>query len=137
MSLRSHMSPLILPVMSGEEDRGVWSSSRTQKRNLQVDQEGGFQQRSNILQEKTGDFLGRDKSIQKGKGKVRQIHVSLPRTYSKKSCAENAKRRSARRADYSDIKMTKTRRRAGGDSGVPGGKHSKIKVPNPADVERS
>lgn len=43
------MSPLILPVISGEEDRGVWSSNKKQKKNLQVDQEGGFSQQNNIL----------------------------------------------------------------------------------------
>lgn len=43
------MIPLISPVINGEEDRGVWSSNRKQKKNLQVDQEGGFEQRSNIL----------------------------------------------------------------------------------------
>lgn len=43
------MIPLILPVISGEEDWGVWSSSKKQKKNLQVDQEGGFNQRNNIL----------------------------------------------------------------------------------------
>lgn len=44
--LRSHMRPLISPVISGEEDRGVWSSNKKQKKNLQVDQE----QRSNIFE---------------------------------------------------------------------------------------
>lgn len=43
------VSALILPVINGEEERGIWSSNRKQKKNLQVDQEGGFKQRSNIL----------------------------------------------------------------------------------------
>lgn len=41
--------PLIIPVISGEEGRGVWSSSREQRTSLQVDQEEEFQQRSDIL----------------------------------------------------------------------------------------
>ena len=44
------MIPLILPVISGEEDRGAWSSKKKKTKNLQVDQEGGFKQRSNILE---------------------------------------------------------------------------------------
>lgn len=44
------MVPLISPVISGEEDRGACSSNEKQKKNLQVDQEGGFKQRSNIFE---------------------------------------------------------------------------------------
>lgn len=43
------MIPVIIPVISGEEGRGVWSSNRKQRKSLQVDQEEEFQQRSDIL----------------------------------------------------------------------------------------
>lgn len=42
--------------------------------------------------------------------------------------------KAARRADHSDIKMTKTRRQAG-DSGAAARSPFKDKVPNPAEVE--
>lgn len=41
--------PVIIPVISCEEGRGVWSSNRKQRKSLQVDQEEDFQQRSDIL----------------------------------------------------------------------------------------
>lgn len=42
------MIPVIIPVISGEEGRGVWSSNRKQSKSLQVEQEQEFQQRSAI-----------------------------------------------------------------------------------------
>lgn len=57
MLLWSHIIPLILPVISGEEDRGVWSSNKKQKKSLQVDQEGGIEQQSNILGFAPGDDI--------------------------------------------------------------------------------
>ncbi|KAF0032088.1 hypothetical protein F2P81_016643 [Scophthalmus maximus] len=58
---RGRVIPSIVPVISGEEDRGVWSTRRKQKRTLQVDQEEGFGQRSNIL----GFEPGRGKKYQR------------------------------------------------------------------------
>lgn len=75
------MIPLILPVISGEEDRGVWSSNKKQKKSLQVDQEGGFRQRSNILGFSPGSEFGENGGTNRSnqsKGKqdeLKQIHV--------------------------------------------------------------
>lgn len=127
MLLCSHMIPLILPVISGEEDRGVWSSNKKQKKNLQVDQEGGFKQRSNIL----GFSPRRNKemkSIQKGKTDPRSAqHFFIPGQEGEKQkpssacqfCAEmqSDTQPDARRLN-TDIKMTKTRRQAGDSGGA-------------------
>lgn len=43
------MIPLILPVISGEEQRGEWSSSRSSSSSLQVERQGGPKQRGHIL----------------------------------------------------------------------------------------
>lgn len=43
-------SLLVLPVISDEEKRGVWSSNKKRRKSLQVDQEDGFEQRGHILE---------------------------------------------------------------------------------------
>lgn len=57
------MIPVIIPVISGEEGRGVWSSSRKQRKSLQVDQEEEFQQRCVILGGSTNGVRCKNKGV--------------------------------------------------------------------------
>lgn len=82
--LWSHMILLILPVISGEEERGVCSNHKKQRKNLQVDQEEGFKQRGDIiglLQEEMTNKFGSKKVFQWENIKRSEAHdKSLPDT---------------------------------------------------------
>lgn len=110
------MIPLILPVISGEEERGVCSSHKKQRKNLQVDQEEEFKQRGDII----GSLQEENKNIPI---KIRSPQIS--------ACLGNSRQTlqllvalkcratiSQTRGNYSEIKMTKTRLRAGDRASV-------------------
>lgn len=93
--------PLISPVISAEEERGVWSSNTKQKKSPQVEQEGGFRARSDISEDpgKQPEFVFRRKKFN-----------PRPETFSSLFQEGEAAQLVPEMRSGSDITMTKTRR---------------------------
>lgn len=150
--------PLILPVISGEEDRGVWSSNTKQKKKLQVDQEGAFKLRSNILGfgENGGINLKNNPKKDNPRFSPADLFVFIParrrrrRRNTSSVCLFELKCKAAisrARGDHADIKMTKdapTGWRQRGSAHVVRGKRESVdehimsvrsSPQTPADVE--